>query len=89
MFRTLEYYYWNMGYILYDYWDDFKRNYFNSHTYGYGNRGYYDDTLFNEISKLEDRIYELENEPNRTDIVLVLKDQKETRLKKLLRSKSY
>lgn len=89
MFRTLEYYYWNMGYILYDYWDDFKRSYLSSHSYRYGTYSYYDDTLMNEISKLEDRIYELENEKkDKTDIVVILKDQKKARLKKLLRSQS-
>jgi hypothetical protein len=89
MFRTLQYYYWNMGYIFYDYWDDFKRNYLSSNNYGYPDYRFYDDNLVEELNRLEDRIYELETEPNRTDIVLVLKDQKEARLKKLLRSQSY
>ena len=89
MFRTLQYYYWNMGYILYDYWDDFKRNYLSSNNYGYPDYRFYDDKLVEELNRLEDRIYELETEPNRTDIVLVLKDQKEASLNKLLRSQSY
>jgi hypothetical protein len=88
MIRTLEYYYWNMGYILYDYWDDFKRKYISSHNYGYG-YGYYDDSLINELNKLEDRIYELETEPQKTDLVVILRDTKKERLKKLLRSQSY
>jgi hypothetical protein len=89
MFRTLEYYYWNMGYILYDYWDGFKRNYLSSNDYGYPNYRFYDEHLLDAFNRLEDRIYELEHEPNKTDIVVILKDQKQARLKKLLRSQSY
>ena len=91
MFDTLKYYYWNIGYILSDVIYDFRMKYFyNSSNYYYNSYNWYDDTLLNEINKLEERIAELEeSKDQKTDIVLVLNDRKTIRLDKLKRNKSF
>ena len=89
MFKTIQYYYWNLGYILSDVIYEIKRNVFynNSSYYTYS---WHDDTLLNEIYKLEERIAELEDSKDeRTDLVVVLNNRKDKRLNKLKRNNSF
>lgn len=91
MFETIKYLYWNIGYILSDTIYEIKCRYFyNSSSYYYHSYSWRDDTLLNEIYKLEERIAELEeSKDEKTDIVLVLNDRKNIRLDKLKRNKSF
>tara|TARA_B100001093_G_C26169253_1_gene735029 strand:+ start:110 stop:379 length:270 start_codon:yes stop_codon:yes gene_type:complete len=89
MFKTIQYYYWNLGYILSDVVYEIKRNVFynNSSYYAYSWR---DDTLLNEIYKLEERIAELEDSKDeKTDLVVILNNRKDKRLNKLKRNNSF
>lgn len=89
MFKTIHYYYWNIGYILSDVMYEIKRNVFynNSSYYAYSWR---DDTLLNEIYKLEERIAELEDSKDeKTDLVVILNNRKDKRLNKLKRNNSF
>jgi hypothetical protein len=89
MFKTIQYYYWNMSYILSDVMYEIKRNVFynSSSYYAYNWR---DDTLINEIYKLEERIAELEDSKDeRTDLVVILNNRKDKRLNKLKRNNSF
>lgn len=89
MFKTIQYYYWNLGYILSDVIYEIKRNVFynNSSYYAYS---WHDDTLLNEIYKLEERIAELEeSKDEKTDLVVILNNRKDKRLDKLKRNNSF
>ena len=89
MFKTIQYYYWNLGYILTDVIYEIKRNVFynNSSYYAYS---WHDDTLLNEIYKLEERIAELEeSKDEKTDLVVILNNRKDKRLDKLKRNNSF
>ncbi len=92
MFRTLQYYYWNIGYILSDVYHEIKNTYFYraySYNYGYYNYQWHDDSLLNEIYKLEERIAELEDlKDQKSDIVLVVNNNQNLTLEKFKRSKS-
>lgn len=91
MFRTLQYLYWNIGYIISDSLYDLKMKFFyNNSNYYYNSYYWRDDTLINEIERLEERIMELEDtKDDKTDIVLVVNQLKNNRLDKLKRNKSF
>jgi hypothetical protein len=91
MFKTVQYLYWNIGYILSDAMYELKMKYFyNNSSYYYHSYGWRDDTLLNEIYKLEERIAELEDSKDeKTDIVLVVNQRKNIQLDKLKRNKSF
>lgn len=91
MFRTLEYLYWNIGYIISENLYDLKMKIFSNNSSYYSNSYYWrDDTLINEIYKLEERIMELEDtKDEKTDIVLVVNQLNHDRLNKLKRNKSF
>ena len=91
MFRTLQYLYWNIGYIISDSLYDLKMKlFYNNSNYYYNSYYWRDDTLINEIERLEERIMELEDtKDDKTDIVLVVNQLKNNRLDKLKRSKSF
>lgn len=91
MFRTLEYLYWNIGYIISENLYDLKMKIFSNNSSYYSNSYYWrDDTLLNEIYKLEERIMELEDtKDEKTDIVLVVNQLKNNHLNKLKRNKSF
>jgi hypothetical protein len=91
MFRTLEYLYWNIGYIISENLYDLKMKIFSNNSSYYSNSYYWrDDTLINEIYKLEERIMELEDtKDEKTDIVLVVNQLKNNHLNKLKRNKSF
>jgi len=89
MFKTIQYYYWNIGYILSDVLYEIKRNVFSNST-SYYSYNWHDDTLLNEIYRLEERIAELEeSKDERTDLVFILNNRKEKRLDKLKRNNSF
>jgi hypothetical protein len=90
MFKTFQYYYWNMGYILSDVMYEIKKNFFYNNSSSYYTYSWHDDTLLNEIYKLEERIAELEDSKDeKTDLVVILNNRKDKRLNKLKRNNSF